>query len=1438
MFRPYDIRMALLTGVSCLALATAWDAANAQALPATSTPAATTTSAKSAKAAPTNSGTQKPVVAKDVVVAQNTAHSKPAPGQQPADTGIETVVVTAQKKKEDVQTVPIAITALSQQQLTERQIAGGPDLVKEVPNLTFSKTNFSGYNLEIRGIGTEAISVTTDPAVAVAFNDIPFIRNHFFEQEFYDLQDAEVLRGPQGTLYGRNATAGVVNIKSALPTDTYEAMMSVDVGNYDSQRLEGMVNIPIVSDELDLRIAGEWTKRDGYTEDTTTDTAVDGRDLWSGRMTLGWKPASNVQTYLVWEHFSEDDDRLRSGKQLCETDYGPGEINGMPKPVGNNSYGSPGDYFTQGCSSNVSLYSPNAFEAPLGYALPYVLGLEDLGRGNPINPYASVTQSTNLRDIESSILPQYRAKNDTLEFNASWEINPSLTFTSQTGYNNDFLWSTEDYNRFGSTPGLFTYIPPSPGNPGSERYGVGPDPSGLNVCTDQTGCGPTQSIAVGQACPSGKLNGCQLAGYFCDPQVGCSDSLIAEDLSTERAWQLSQEFRISSNFSGPFNFTAGGNFLHYETVEKYYVFSNAFTLINSNGFPEFGYQYNTPGDAPLIDHGYVDPNPISSLNDQGHNYYLSQNPYVLNSYAIFGDANYKVTKDFTLTGGLRYTDDQKHFLDIPSWLATEGYGYPVTGEVNQSWERLTGRAVANWTPQLDFTDQTLVYGSYAHGYKAGGANPPGAEFVGNEDVNGQSENVNPLHPLTFKPEYIEAFELGTKNTLLDGALTLNGDIFYYNYTGYQVSEIVDRTAVNSNYNAHVEGAELETDWQPAPGLKFSFNSGFENSGVAGGTEAVDLMDRTAGTPGWYLVKPFVNEASNCVFPAYVAQWIVNGSPAIGANAASYCSIAYEFGLDPLTQLPYVPNPTTQAGGGPCCTNTSGQVITGYPGFNPATAPNDGAGFSKDIGGNQLPNAPHFTTSLTAEYTIPVSSDWTATLHGDFYWQSQQWARVFEDPIDKIHGYENVNLSLILNSANGWQVMAYVKNVFDVTAITGTFLNSDDSGLTTNVFLTDPRLFGIRVTKRLDENDGFWGSEWSGADLITNLFSDTDKGMPKLWIELGGGFDQIDDSQQTFTPPFFSAITAPLNSPVGFEHPPNGGFDYDAKLTFEPEGSDWVLSAAVRYGRASRSNHMHQQTHPGTVFVSLPTFGLKTHVQPSNAHYIDAFNTSSEQHAIFDFAVGKDVGLGMLGLNGNSVINGGVRMAQFAQSSHFTIHTDPDYVFNKLGPKYNHNYTGSDQTKRNFHGIGPSLSWDASTPVMGESETSGISFDWGMNGAVLFGRQIAQIHHQTTGVYRCRPILHGGCHKGVLGTQFSNYSYASQYHSRYQRSANSNRRRMVAVPNIGAFAGVSWRYSNAKVSFGYRADEFFGAMDGGIDVRKSENVGFFGPFANISIGLGG
>ncbi len=319
-----------------------------------------------------------------------------------ARAAVETVTVTSSKLGgADIQNIPISITALSQEQLTSTQTAGGPDLVKQVPNMTFTKTNFSGYSIQLRGIGTQAISVTTDPAVAVAFNDVPFIRNHFFEQEFYDVSQVEVLRGPQGTLYGRNATAGVVNLISAKPTDQFEAMASLDIGNYGERRPEGMINIPVVDDRFDIRIAGEWTKRQGYSFNTITNDRIDGRDLWSGRVSISFKPFAKLQTNLVWEHFSEDDDRLRTSKQLCKTAPFPATVDGVPVPgIGSDlsfqGVFDPITYLSQSCELT-SLYSPDAFEVPNGYALSYIKAAKFSYRIQPtLDPYASTTQSTKL----------------------------------------------------------------------------------------------------------------------------------------------------------------------------------------------------------------------------------------------------------------------------------------------------------------------------------------------------------------------------------------------------------------------------------------------------------------------------------------------------------------------------------------------------------------------------------------------------------------------------------------------------------------------------------------------------------------------------------------------------------------------------------------------------------------------------------------------------------------------------------------------------------------------------------------------------------------------------------------------------------------------------------------------------------------------------------
>ena len=1347
---------------------------------------------------------------------------------------VETVVVTSSKIKGDIQTVPIAITALSQEQLTSRQIAGGPDLVKEVPNLTFSKTNFTGYNIEIRGIGTQAISVATDPAVAVAFNDTPFIRNHFFEQEFYDVAQVEVLRGPQGTLYGRNATAGVVNVVSAKPTDQFEAMLSADWGNYHNRRYEGMVNLPIAGDKLALRISGEWTKRDGYSFNTVTNQPIDGRDLWSSRVTLRWKPVESVTADFIWEHFSENDDRLRSGKQLCHTDPGQsqfisndGQTVNVPNARG-TVFRVTNAYFSQGClpdslynNGNPGIGDYGSFGVPNGFSLPFISGAAYLGLINTsIDPYTSPYQSTDLRKIESANNPLYRAKNDTLELNASWNVAPSLTLYSDTGYNSDILWSTEDYNRFTTSPGIFL----------NYAYVGGPN---LNKYVDAN-------------------------GVFCDPQLGCSDRLVVQDLSTEHAWQLSQEIRLASNFSGPLNFSAGGNYLHYETWENYYVFSNTFTMIALNNIclqpslkmsiddsilclkNQRGYVprelkdiSSTPTESPQ----YIDPHPLTELDNEGHNYFVSQNPYILNSYAAFGEAYYNVTPELKFTAGLRWTDDEKHFTSIPSELLVEGYGYPISGIVDQAWRKYTGRFVANWSPKLDFTDQSMFYASYARGYKAGGANPPGPILVNADTTPPDRDttvNINfPVHPLTFKPEYVNAYEIGTKNTLLDGALTVNGDVFYYDYKGYQISKIVDRTAVNDNFNATVKGAELEATYEPLPGLKFSFAGGYEDTRIANNQYSIDLMDRLAGHSGWVLMKPSVGQASNCIFPEYVAAALaVQGSQDSQGNIATFaCGSAYSGSdLDPLTFHTYqygvshalypftVSNPYD-----------SSMPVIAYSGYDPSTAPNNGEGFAKPLGGNELPNAPHFTTSLTADYTMPVSANWAATLHGDFYWQSQSWARVFNDrPYDKIRGYSSVNTALILTDASGWQVMGYVKNIFNATAITGDFLNSDDSGLTTNIFLTDPRLYGVRVTKHFD----------GGSDDAFDLFPNDPKAEPQVWVTLGGNYNGvINDDKEAYAPPFQALLPDSLPTPASLQKPPASGFDWEGKLAYKPEGLDWVLKAGVRYGRTSRDNSVHKSLVPiRTMFPgffstasqfpcsNLPPQSIHVCSQPAARRFIDAHENETERHTILDFTIGRDIGIGIFGAEGESEIGAGVRVAEFKSRTNSLFNSDPNYdiyapFFLANGDIFN--VTSSE--RRSFHGVGPEITWDAKQGLWGTREEGQIGVELGLNAGVLFGRQKAEGHHQTSQCHFAVPFFSGlSCSPVPSGSHSGGFS----------------RSRNVTVPNLGGYAGLSFQYNDAKISLGYRADEFFGAMDGGQGTAKKYDRGFYGPYLNLSIGFGG
>ena len=256
------------------------------------------------------------------------ALAQTAPPSEPA-TAVEDIIVTAQKREESIQDVPIAVTALSAENLEAMRIDGGSELVRAVPNVSFSKNNFSMYNFSIRGIGTKAVSASSDPAVAVSFNNSPLTRNRLFEQEYLDVNRVEVLRGPQGTLYGRNATGGVVNMIPNLPGPDFEAMLKAEAGNFGSTRGQMMVNIPL-TDTFWVRAAASTTKRDGFDYNTFTERRVNNRDLWSTRLSAAWEPTDRFRANLIWEHFEEDDQRSRTGKQLCTKDPGPTQLGDTP----------------------------------------------------------------------------------------------------------------------------------------------------------------------------------------------------------------------------------------------------------------------------------------------------------------------------------------------------------------------------------------------------------------------------------------------------------------------------------------------------------------------------------------------------------------------------------------------------------------------------------------------------------------------------------------------------------------------------------------------------------------------------------------------------------------------------------------------------------------------------------------------------------------------------------------------------------------------------------------------------------------------------------------------------------------------------------------------------------------------------------------------------
>jgi iron complex outermembrane recepter protein len=226
--------------------------------------------------------------------------------------GLEEIVVTAQKRAQNLQDVGASVVAFNSEALNTSGIDSPIDLQQRTPGLLVS-TNGPYGQPYIRGVGSDIINPGTDAPVAIFEDGAYQPRPNAAITEFYDLDRVEVLKGPQGTLYGRNASGGAINIVTHDPDQFLSSDGDAIFGNYGRVTTRESFNAPI-SDTLAVRVAGIYTEHEGYSTNLFDGTGLDNENLWGVRGKLKYAPSSDFSLVFTLEHMREHDSRNDVGK--------------------------------------------------------------------------------------------------------------------------------------------------------------------------------------------------------------------------------------------------------------------------------------------------------------------------------------------------------------------------------------------------------------------------------------------------------------------------------------------------------------------------------------------------------------------------------------------------------------------------------------------------------------------------------------------------------------------------------------------------------------------------------------------------------------------------------------------------------------------------------------------------------------------------------------------------------------------------------------------------------------------------------------------------------------------------------------------------------------------------------------------------------------------
>jgi outer membrane receptor protein involved in Fe transport len=340
-----------------------------------------------------------------------------------AQGGLEEVIVTAEKRETTLQDTAIAVSAFTQADLERGLINNNLDIQMAVPNMLMSKGFFTTAQISIRGIGNLAVGAAADTGTGVHFNGVYLNNSRLFETEYFDTERVEVLRGPQGTLYGRNTTAGVVNVLSKQADDTLGGFIDASYGDYDYIRTRGALNVPI-TDNLWQRFSLFYTARDGYVDNVFTGDDIDDRDMYALRSSTTFLFGDNTEANLTIQYFDEDSNRMRGSNNYCANDpdgvLGCLPNRGKPTDQGANTNGTVGGYLLDSVSRVTGLNYPNE------------TGLDSF-------------RPNDLRDVNFDFTPQYEVDETIISLELSHELD-GYTLHSLTGYHDSRLDARNDYD--------------------------------------------------------------------------------------------------------------------------------------------------------------------------------------------------------------------------------------------------------------------------------------------------------------------------------------------------------------------------------------------------------------------------------------------------------------------------------------------------------------------------------------------------------------------------------------------------------------------------------------------------------------------------------------------------------------------------------------------------------------------------------------------------------------------------------------------------------------------------------------------------------------------------------------------------------------------------------------------------------------------------------